>query len=438
MRVCALTGCLFVALAGCGSPDTSGETASGGAGSGAGGSGAGGSQSGASGSSAGGSQSGGASGSSGAAGSNACGGIAIPMGKGGPSGGAVGVWENVTPAGIDPTYSGDNFGLQEVLVDPARPGDLYTFVSHQGVWKSTDYGLTWAKVNTGMNGSVIDDGKPWHSAIDTDRCRDPETPPTLYTFNGAGSQNGFWRSSDGGVSWSRSALPDDSGGQYPQDAYSVNVDPYDGKHVIVGFHEATGYVESGDGGQTWKVIKLDAGMAGGVSWYGFFIDTGDAAKTARTWLLIPQDNGGGVGTWRTEDGGESWARVESLEHPHGNCQIFQHDGVVYIAGTQGTKGHGVYRSSDFGVSWEHMGNTSPQGVVYGTGKYVYSQYAWACGGCDVDQSQAQRAPMPGTAWETWPLDMDNGPKGAGVTYDGANYIIVSGNWNAGIWRYVEP
>jgi hypothetical protein len=34
--------------------------------------------------------------------------------------------------------------------------------------------------------------------------------------------------------------------------------------------------------------------------------------------------------------------------------------------------------------------------------------------------------------------MKNGPKGAGVTYDGPNYIIVTGNWNAGIWRYVEP
>jgi len=25
-----------------------------------------------------------------------------------------------------------------------------------------------------------------------------------------------------------------------------------------------------------------------------------------------------------------------------------------------------------------------------------------------------------------------------VSYDGTNYIIVGGNWTAGLWRYVEP
>jgi hypothetical protein len=315
---------------------------------------------------------------------------------------------------------------------------MYVFVNHQGVWKSTDFGQTWAKVNTGVNGDVIDDGKPWSANIDSNRCRDPNTPPTLYTFNGAGSENGFWRSTNGGTDWERFELPSDSGGQYPQDAYSVDVDPYDGKHVIVGFHEATGVVESFDGGETWDVIQIDSGMSAGVSWYGFFIDTGNPATTADTWLLIPQDNGGGVGTWRTTDGGTSWTKVESLEHPHGNAQIFQRDGVVYIAGSSGTDGNGVYRSADLGATFAHVGTNSSQGIVYGTGKFVYAQYAWACGGCDVDQSQSQRAAHPGTDWEVWDLPMMNGPKRAGVSYDGANYIVVTGNWNAGIWRYVEP
>jgi hypothetical protein len=34
--------------------------------------------------------------------------------------------------------------------------------------------------------------------------------------------------------------------------------------------------------------------------------------------------------------------------------------------------------------------------------------------------------------------MTNGPKRAAVTFDGTHSIIVGGNWNAGIWRYVEP
>lgn len=429
--------CVLSVLAiGCGSDDSGGTPASGGSNTGGSGN-----ASGSGGSNTGGSSTGGNAGSGGnvgGGGNTECGGVAIPMGTGGPSGGNVGEWVDVTPSGIDPTYSGDNFGLQDVLVDPVRPSDMYTFVNHQGVWKSADFGQTWAKVNTGVNGDVIDDGKPWSANIDSDRCRDPNTPPTLYTFNGAGSENGFWRSTNGGTDWERFELPSDSGGQYPQDAYSVDVDPYDGKHVIVGFHEATGFVESFDGGETWDVIQIDSGMSAGVSWYGFFIDTGNPATTADTWLLIPQDNGGGVGTWRTTDGGTSWTKVESLEHPHGNAQIFQRDDIVYIAGSSGTDGNGVYRSEDLGATFGHVGTNSSQGVVYGTGKNVYAQYAWACGGCDVDQSQSQRAAHPGTDWETWDLPMMNGPKRAGVSYDGANYIVVTGNWNAGIWRYVEP
>ncbi len=369
-----------------------------------------------------------------------CGGIAIPMGSGARSGGAVGAWTSVTPASISlarSAFGNDNFGAQDVLVDPVRPSDLYAFVCHQGLWKSTDYGQTWTKINTGANGAAIDAGKPWSSGIDTNRCRDPATPPTLYTFQGAGGDNGFWRSTDGGVSWARHPLPEGTGGPRSQDGYSVDVDPYDGRHVIAGFHEETGYTESHDGGQTWKVIHLDLGMASGVSWYGFFIDTGDATTTAKIWLLVPQSQGGKVGAWRTADAGESWKRIESIEHPHGGCQIFQDQDAIYLAGDFGSSGPGVYRSTDRGVTWSHVGGVQPAAIVYGTPRYVYAQYAWA-NSDGVDQSGAARALQPGTAWSAWPLAMSNGPKHAAITYDGSHYVIVSGSWNAGIWRYVEP
>ena len=32
----------------------------------------------------------------------------------------------------------------------------------------------------------------------------------------------------------------------------------------------------------------------------------------------------------------------------------------------------------------------------------------------------------------------NGPKRAAVTYDGAHYVVLGGNWLSGLWRYVEP
>jgi hypothetical protein len=56
----------------------------------------------------------------------------------------------------------------------------------------------------------------------------------------------------------------------------------------------------------------------------------------------------------------------------------------------------------------------------------------------MDQSQSERAAQPGDTWSTWALTMTNGPKRAAVTSDGTHNIIVGGNWNAGLWRYVEP
>ena len=366
-----------------------------------------------------------------------CGGIAIPMGDDGPSGGAVDEWTDVTPAGIslNPSdFSNDNYGAQDVLVDPVRPSDLYAFFCHQGVYKSTDYGQSWTKVNTGENGDVIDSGKPWGEAIETNRCRDPNTPPTLYS---TGSQGRFWRSLDGGVNWQGFDLPDD-GKPRPQDAYNVDVDPYDSQHLILGYHEQPGVSESLDGGETWRAIELPSGMNSGGSWYLFFIDTGEASTTHDTWLAIAQATGGIDGTWRTTDGGESFERVDSNEHGHGQAQIFQSDGIVYMGGAYGDQGWGVSRSSDFGATWTHVGSTSSQNGVYGTGKFVYAQSGGANAG-GQDQSQSERAPLPdGSDWSTWPVPVTNGPKRAAVTYDGANYIVVGGNWLAGLARYVEP
>jgi hypothetical protein len=380
---------------------------------------------------------GGSGGSSGAGGSSGkgggpqvgteCGGIAIPMGTGGPSGGALGTWTNVTPAAISLAEGNDNFGVQDILVDPVRPNDFYGFVCHQGVYKSTDYGQTWTKINTGQNGDRIDSGKPWGEGIDSNRCRDPNTPPTLYS---AGSQNQFWKSTNGGVDWTGHDLPND-GKDRPQDVYDVDVDPYDGTHLLAGFHEENGLAHSTDGGETWSSVTLDAGMDGGVSWYPFFIDTGDPETTRNTWIDIPQ--AGGPGTWRTTNGGQSWTRVDGNTHNHGASQIFQYQGVVYMAGVYSDLGWGVLRSTDFGASWERVGPYGAQTVVYGTPNYVYAQASLG-----ADQANAIRGAQPGTEWAVWPLTMSDGPKRAAVSYDGSNHVIVGGNWLAGIWRYVEP
>jgi cellulose 1,4-beta-cellobiosidase len=68
-----------------------------------------------------------------------------------------GTWTNVTPAGVDLTTElCSNFGATSVQTDPVHPSHLYTLFHCQGVWKSTDYGLTWTgPINTGTNGASV-------------------------------------------------------------------------------------------------------------------------------------------------------------------------------------------------------------------------------------------------------------------------------------------
>jgi hypothetical protein len=346
-----------------------------------------------------------------------------------------GTWTNVTPANVDLTndLNCDNFGSITMLADPARPSDLYTQFNCQGVWKSVDYGLTWT--------GPIDVGGGAKGAGGMAIARGPSgQPPILYSAALRGSGLGFWKSTDGGVHWKNYwvAPTGDNQGFYPP-----AVDPYNPDHLIMCRHQEDRVVRSVDGGRTWTEVQLAPGMqnSGGTSFI-FFIDTGDAATTARTWLRTAPETGGNVGTWRTEDAGATWTRVDNNEHTHGQMQIYQPDtsGVVYMPGQYSALGSGVLRSADFGRTWSHVGGGAQQAIVFGTPKMVYSMFAWACLSCDVDP-QMQGAPVPGTdGWQHMPTpgEMAMGAAQSATVFDGTHYVIVTANWRAGLWRYVEP
>jgi hypothetical protein len=202
-------------------------------------------------------------------------------------------------------------------------------------------------------------------------------------------------------------------------------------------------VESFDGGQTWAKVPTDAGMQqnGGTAAI-FFLDTGNAGTTAKTWLWLAQQSTR-YGTWRTTDGGITWTRVDMNEHPHGNSQIYQPDthGVVYMAGAYSALGWGVLRSADYGATWTHVGGTGNESTVFGTSKHVYAMSSGASGLGSVVDPGLEMAAQPGSG--TWtmpgtPAEMTQGAAQTAVTNDGTHDIIVSANWGAGLWRYVEP
>jgi hypothetical protein len=332
-----------------------------------------------------------------------------------------GLWINVTPSDMPAAVlrpTANVFGPGTIVGDPARPSDLYVGGSSAGLWKSTDYGFTWALINDTLpdvpRGTVI-------AVAGT-------TPATIW----AAGYNTIYKSSDGGATFTQTPLS--------VSLYSLKVDPYDATHLVSGLHEADGIVESIDGGATWQMTDGTGFPTGGISWYPYFIDTGSAATTRRTWFAIAQN---GASAIMTSDGGTSWTipnGLQGLQHPHGNSQLYQNGSTLFVAGVEGPEGQGVYRSTDLGGSFARVDSgKTPEALVWGTPKNVYAMYAWACSGCDLG-TQFEIAPQPGTNWAaaSVPDELVIGPNSLVVTNDGTNSVFIGLMWDQGLWRYVEP
>jgi hypothetical protein len=350
-----------------------------------------------------------------------------------------GSWVPVTPkeVSLDMGLPCGNYGTKTVQVDPDRPAELYTTFMCQGIWKSTDYGLTWeGPVNVGSHAAEVTDCA---GEITIARTKGGGAP-TLYLACIRGSGTGFWRSTNGGVDWTRYMGPDGSGQQF----YPPAVDPHDPQHLLMTGHIAPLIGESVDGGQTWSTIAMEqGGVMLGMGGTGeiAFVDTGAAGTTALTWLYLASASGGSYGTWRTtsKGGANGWTKVQTNEHVNGSTQVYQPDtsGVMYMAGLYSKDGDGVFRSTDYGTTWSHVGLSMPETIVFGTSRFVYAMYGWG----STAPVNLEITAQPGTG--TWtagstPAEMTLGPAQAAVTNDGMYNIIVTANYNGGLWRYVEP
>jgi hypothetical protein len=333
-----------------------------------------------------------------------------------------GVWTNVTPPSMPASVlrpTQNVFGPGSIVGDPARPSDVYVGGSGAGLWKSSDYGYTWTRLNS----TLPDVPRGVTIAVAG------TTPATVW----AAGYNTVYKSIDGGLTFKV------TGGALKQSLYSLKVDPYDSKHLVSGLHEVDGLMESTDGGDSWQAVAGAGWPSGGVSWYPYFIDTGDASATRQTWFAIAQNGGGAV---ITKDRGAHWSvpnGLSGLEHPHGNSQIFQSGSTLFVAGINGP-GQGVYRSADLGANWSRVDSgKTPEAVVWGTPKNVYAMYAWACSNCNLG-TDYEVAAQPGVAWSAGsvPSALVIGPNSVVVTNDGSHYIFVALMWDQGIWRYVEP
>ncbi|MCG3157842.1 MAG: hypothetical protein DKINENOH_04478 [bacterium] len=248
-----------------------------------------------------------------------------------------------------------------ISTHPRRPNVLLAGTNH-GVYRSTDFGLSWAPANPpiadkdittmirkgdsdtlyagtsylGFAGTFFtgvfhsaDDGRNWL----------PASPPmdsalvtvllaagdTLY----AGAYlpgNGLWRSTDGGQQWSRVAFA----GAIVNGLYEISGRLFAVLDVGEGISEL---VFSSDGGRQWNQCQLPREEG--------FIRTLLAGDEGVLYL------GTGRGVWRSRDHGLSWTPPDSSFEFEVASLLWHQDTLLALSYT------GIWRSSDRGDRWEH-------------------------------------------------------------------------------------
>lgn len=356
--------------------------------------------------------------------------------------GNLGVWTNITPPGIDlsPTaFSGNNFGMQEVVVDPSDPATVFLSTCYQGFFRSTDCGNTWTRMDTGANATAIDGAREW--ALDID----PVNPQVLYTTAGYGSGN-IWQTTNAGVDWQKIIPPGvtdsiNAFGGSDGDIYDVKVDPYDHNHIVAVFHSwwsgLAGHNNADAGvlegrfdatARKWSWTLHNPAQGMGYAQIIFFLDDGNS------WLVVGDDPSNGV--WRTINEGASFTRVSNSYHQHGGCQLYRSGSTYYACGTPG-----LLRSIDSGATWAVVGGgvlPYTMGVV-GDGTNIYAQQGFA------GIFNPPPPPFNSTMFAAeahgdsgWALygtqQLSNG--GKRMAADRLHHVIYSAAWRNGVWRMV--
>ena len=249
-----------------------------------------------------------------------------------------------------------------------QPNLFYIGVNNGGVWRSTDYGRTWAPLFDGQaTGSI--------GAL----AVAPSDPTVIYVGSGEGLQrpdlsvgDGIYKSSDAGQTWRHLGLAD--GQQIP----ALVVDPHDARRVLVavlghpyGPNTERGVFRSTDGGETWERVLYTDENTGAVD--VAFDPANPQTVFAVLWAArqAPWEIGsswtlsGNNGLYKSTDGGTTWRRITAglpaAEDKLGRIGLgtsaSEPRRMYAVLGA--AEGGGVYRSDDGGEHWRLV-NADPR------------------------------------------------------------------------------
>jgi photosystem II stability/assembly factor-like uncharacterized protein len=232
----------------------------------------------------------------------------------------------------------------------------------------------------------------------------PGRPDVLYTYVDVG---GMYRSNDGGATWKmlHGALPAGDG-YYSVRGLAVSPANADSVVAAIGNQWAPrrGVFRSTDGGLSWTKV-LDAQV------YGNEDHRSTGLVFARNAQGVLFFGSAGDGLWKSADDGATW--TQSGEGLFGGVNItgitFGTDGSGWICAQpfQPESGKklvgGFFRTSDGGAAWERVAEAGPEEVVVASDGSLAGIF---------DSREVRRSADRGTTWEGFSQGLPTDPKAA--------------------------
>ncbi|UCC49744.1 MAG: hypothetical protein JSV41_06185 [Gemmatimonadota bacterium] len=270
---------------------------------------------------------------------------------------------------IGPAVTGGRIHDVEAL--PDDPSTIYLATASGGLWKSINKGTTW---------TPIFDNQPVSTFGDVAIA--PANPLVIWAGTGEQNNrqstswgNGVYRSNDGGQTWTHLGLDE------TRHIGRVLVHPSDPEIAYVAAlgnlwapSRERGVYKTSDGGATWSQVLFVDTLTGVVD---LVMDPSNPTtlyaaayqRLRRTWGF----NGGGPGSgiYKTTDGGRSWRKLENgipagdkgrigLAIAATNSRVL--NAIIQHADT--LMESGVYRSEDGGESWERVNRLNRRPMYY--------------------------------------------------------------------------
>jgi len=247
-----------------------------------------------------------------------------------------------TDSGLSWSRFAEESGLDfsSLAVHPGNSERLVTTCWSNGAWASDDGGLTWRQCGE------IEDLVPWRVAFD------PLNADVVYLA----SVGVLYRSDDGCRTWNEV-----NGAEVHYHGFFIG-DPHRENTVYSG--SLSGVHRSTNGGLDWQPFAQDLGPLWALAMQFSPVE-------AMTLYLAGHASDERRGVFHSSDAGESWSLgMEGLEIASVAALELKPDDVSTVyAGTNrsgDTIGHGVYRSTDLGVSWDFLDSTEGAGYVLAT------------------------------------------------------------------------